>query len=173
MEVLVVYSSKTGSTKKVAEAIYEGLPYEKTLCKVEDCPDFKKYDVILIGGWADRGFIDKNAMDYIDKIKNKKVAYFITLGAYPDSEHAHSVLDKTSKAIEEHNELIGHFICQGKIDPKITEMFEKFPEGHPLAMNEERRKMHEIASRHPDSNDLINAKNTFLKILEKQSLRSF
>jgi flavodoxin len=166
MEVLVVYSSKTGSTKKVAEAIYESLPYKKTLSKVEDQPDFKNFDVILIGGWADRGTIDKKAMDYIGTIKNKKVAYFITLGAYPDSEHANSILEKTSKSIEEHNELMGHFICQGKIDSKITEMFEKFPVDHPLAMNDERRKMHQIASKHPDENDLSNAKNTFLALLE-------
>lgn len=167
MEVLVIYSSKTGNTKKVAEAIYESIPYEKTLSKVEDNPDFNDFDIILIGGWVDRGVIDKKAMDYIKNLNNKKVGYFITIGAYPDSDHAKSVLEKTSKLIQENNELIGHYICQGKIDPKLTEMFKKFPSDHPHAMNEERRKRHEIASKHPDKDDLINAKNTFLDLLEK------
>jgi len=166
VKTMIVYSSKTGNTKKVAEAIYNVMPETADIFSVDENPDYSQYDVIFLGGWVDKGLIDKKAMAYLENIKNKKIAYFITIGAYPDSNHAKDVLKRTTEMVSKENEFLGNFICHGKIDPNLRKMFESFPPDHPHAMNEERKKRHEIASKHPDEQDLLNAQKTFLEILE-------
>ncbi len=66
---------------------------------------------------------------------------------------------------EKKNEIFGHFICQGKIDPALTEKFKDLPPDHPHAMTPERKARHEEAKKHPDSNDLKKACETFSVIL--------
>lgn len=46
MKALVVYSSKTGNTKKVAEAVHGVFPHGTDLYRVEDAPSPDNYDLI-------------------------------------------------------------------------------------------------------------------------------
>ena len=53
MKLLVVYSSKTGNTKKVAMAIGETLGVEPVA--VTENPSPEDYDAIVAGFWVDKG----------------------------------------------------------------------------------------------------------------------
>ena len=149
MNILLTYSSKTGNTKKVAKAIYEILPKDSIICPIEEEPSFKDFDLILIGFWVDRGLPNANAKKFMEKINGKKIGIFGTLGAYPDSQHARDTIKRTKELLEPANEVVAEFLCQGKIDPKLTEKFKSLPSDHPHAMNEERRKRHEEAKKTP------------------------
>jgi flavodoxin len=164
MKVLIVYSSLTGNTKMVAEAIHEVFGEEADIFPVEQAPASDRYDLVAVGFWVDRGTADQKAQTYLSRLKNKKVALFATLGAYPDSEHARNSLKNAASLMEESNQLVGDFICQGKVDPKLVDNFKKLPEGHPHAMNPERVARLCEAAKHPDLADLTNAKAVFAKI---------
>ena len=165
MKSLVVYSSKTGNTQKVAQAIFEIMPQETTdLCPVEEQPSPDSYDFIILGFWADRENPDSRAQKYMKLLKNKKVALFATLGASPDSDHAKKTMQNARQLIEKDNTLIGDFICRGKIDPKITARFKNLPPDHPHALTPERLASHQEASKHPDARDLQKAQEVFRKI---------
>jgi flavodoxin len=41
MKSIIVYSSQTGNTKRLAETIYNNLSDEKMICTIEDSPDAK------------------------------------------------------------------------------------------------------------------------------------
>ncbi|MBP2630479.1 MAG: hypothetical protein H6Q70_1107 [Firmicutes bacterium] len=165
MKSLVVYSSLTGNTKMVAEAIAEELGKGVKLISVEEEPAVDGCDLVAVGFWVDRGTADQKTAKYLQTLNHAKVALFATLGANPNSEHAKKSLDNAAKLLDETNTVVGRFICQGKVDPKLIEqMNKKFPEGHPHGMNEERRARHEAASRHPDAQDLIRAKQVFAQI---------
>jgi len=166
-KTMVVYSSKTGNTKKVAEEIMKVLPGNTDIFPVEKAPDPSEYDFIAAGFWVDRGTAETKALEYFKKIENKKVAIFITLGAYPDSAHAEKVVENAKKLFGEKNEVLGHFICQGKIDPALTEKFKDLPPDHPHAMTPERKARHEEAKKHPDSKDFKNACQAFKGIMEE------
>ncbi|HOG33517.1 MAG TPA: flavodoxin family protein [Petrotogaceae bacterium] len=168
MRSLLLYSTLTGNTEKVAKAVYETMPQGTELKKASNSEEPSDYDVIVIGFWVDRGTADEKILKFVEKTRGKKVAFFFTLGAYPDSPHA----VKTAKDFEEllkknDNEVLGYFMCQGRIDPKLTEKFKDLPKDHPHAMTEERRKRHEEASKHPDENDLTAAKKVFSDIFSK------
>jgi flavodoxin len=164
MRTLIVYSSLTGNTKMVAEAIREVFGDEADIFPVEREPAADGYDLVAVGFWVDRGTADQKTQAYLRKLKNKKVALFATLGAYPDSAHARDSLANAASLLEDGNQMIGDFICQGKVDPKLVEGFENLPEGHPHAMNPERAARLREAAKHPDRADLENAKAAFVKI---------
>ena len=86
MRSLVVYSSRTGNTKRVAEAIFKILPEMKMLCPVEEAPSADGFDFIAIGFWIDRGFPDAKAQHYMKTLQGKRIGIFGTLGSYSDKE---------------------------------------------------------------------------------------
>lgn len=167
MRTLIVYSSLTGNTRKVAEAIKEAFGEDADIFPVEEKPPADGYNLIAAGFWVDRGTADKKAQEYITGLRNKKVALFATLGAYPDSEHARQSMANAVSLLDDSNQFIGSFICQGKITPKLAEQFKKLPEGHPHAMTPERAARHREAAKHPDEADLANAKRVFAEIRQK------
>jgi flavodoxin len=165
MKILVTYSSLTGNTKKVAKAINEIMPEGTDLAPVESAPAPDNYDLIALGFWVNRETADNLAQGYMEKISGKKVALFATLGAYPDSEHALKSMENASALLTPRNEVIGSFICQGKIDPALTERLKKLGPDHPHGMTPERLQRHEDAARHPNEEDFANAKRVFAEIV--------
>ena len=64
MNSIVIYSSRTGNTKQVAEAIVGVLPEGTPCVPVNEAPaDLSQYDLVFMGFWADQGNADKAAKD--------------------------------------------------------------------------------------------------------------
>ena len=71
MKSIVIYSSRTGNTKMVAEAIASALPEGTPCVTVKEVPaDLASYDVVFMGFWADQGNADKAAQAVIKEITN-------------------------------------------------------------------------------------------------------
>ena len=167
MKILVTYSSKTGNTKKLAEGIFAGLgEVDKTLLPMSEAADWEVYDLILAGYWVDKGGANTEAAEYLKQIKGKKVGLFATLAFWPDSEHAYHSILAGEALVKEHNHVIGKYICQGKIDPKMVEMFEKMPEGNPHRPTPEKRKRYAISANHPSQADIAVAAEMFRERVE-------
>lgn len=165
-KILLTYSTKTGNTKKVATAIAE-LNKNITLKDISEV-DNLDYELILVGTWIDKGTADAKALKFIESLSNKKVGFFFTLGAYPDSKHATDCENSIRELFEKNNNtVVGTYHCQGAVDPKLIEFMKKsFGPEHPHGPNPERVKRWNDASTHPDENDLINAKKAFEEILK-------
>ena len=167
MKTLITYSTKTGNTKKVAEAISKAI----TNSEIMDIADVQNldYDLIIVGTWIDKGTADAKALKFINGIKDKNTAFFFTLGAYPDSKHAQDCIDNITKLFTDNgNKVLGHYHCQGAIDPKLIEMMRtKFSPDHPHGPTPERIKRWSDASTHPDQNDLDNAYNYLKNFIER------
>lgn len=161
MKSLIVYSSKTGNTRKLAEAILSVLPAGTEIFPVEKAPDPDGYDFVAVGYWVDKGTANAEMAEYLPKVRGKKVGVFFTLGAFPDSEHARKSCDNGIALLGEACEVVAKYWCQGAIDPKLTSWMSKLPEGHPHAPNPERLRRWEEAAKHPDDADLEAAKKAF------------
>lgn len=161
MKSLIVYSSKTGNTQKVAEAILSVMPEGTDIFPVENAPDPDGYDFIAVGYWVDRGTANTEMATYLPKIRGKKVGLFFTLGAFPDSPHAQDSFNNGVSLLGEGCEVIAKFWCQGAIDPKLTEWMSKLPANHPHSPNPERIRRWQEAAKHPDAADLEAAKIAF------------
>ena len=167
MKILVTYSSKTGNTKKLAEGIFDGLGnVDKTILPMAEAKDISEYDIVLAGYWVDKGGANTEAAEYLKAIKGKKVGLFATLAFWPDSEHAYKSILAGEALVKEENHVIGKYICQGKIDPKMVELFMKMPEGNPHRPTPEKQKRYIISANHPSAADIAVAAEMFRERIE-------
>lgn len=80
MKYAICYSSRTGNTGKLAEAIRQTLP---TLdCVYCGAPHVaaNSGDVIFAGFWTDKGTCDSQMGEFLQTLENKKVFLFGTAG---------------------------------------------------------------------------------------------
>lgn len=169
---LVIYSSLTGNTKKVAEAVQSVIP-NCDIVSIDNLPEnLNEYYFTAVGYWVDRGLPDAKSKKLIRSLKNMNVALFGTLGAYPDSPHAKGCIRDSEtmlKTTGKNNNVLGSFLCLGKIDPKLMDYMGKFMgDTHPVTPERKARLME--AQTHPDNNDLENAKAVFKGFAERLGL---
>ncbi len=164
MKILIAYSSVTGNTKKLCNALYENLKdkHEVTIQTIKETKEFESYDVIVPGFWVDKGSANREAKKFIKQIKNKKIVPIGTLGAAPDSYHGQKCLKKITALIDESNETPGVFLSRGKVNPKLTAKIHKLPLPKKI-----RDQMYEasVASREPNETDFKNATEFVEQIL--------
>lgn len=167
MKKIVVYSSLTGNTKKVGEAIAAKIGCEAISFEDERAKDVSEYDFIAVGFYVDKGGPDAHFKRYVkEHVKNKNVGLFITLGAEPDGEHGEHMLQNGRDLLEGlGNKILREFICQGAIDPKLIEemkeMAAKLGPKAPHQITPEREARWKAAASHPDESDLANAQKAF------------
>ena len=114
MKVLVAYMSRTGNTKKVAEAIYDTLPQPKEIKRVEDVTSLEGYDLSFLGFPIHASGPDKKVKTFLEThVKDRSIALFITHaapeGAPPLQEWIQKFKDAALGA-----DIIGIFDCQGQ-----------------------------------------------------------
>lgn len=91
-----------GSLKPDAEAALETRS-SLTFCRITEAPDPDDFDAVIVGLWIDKGKPNKEAQEYIKTIKNKKTAFFFTLGIQTFSDRGRQTLGRpgTGKAAYE------------------------------------------------------------------------
>ena len=167
MKPVVIYSSRTGNTKKVAEAVLSGLPDGTPMIAAEDIRQVAEYDLVFMGYWVDKGTADITAQEAMAKISGKMVAIFSTSGAYPDSRPAKDSLANGASCFGEECTVLGAFICQGAVDPQLIDRAKQRPADHHHALTPERIQRWKDASTHPDGTDLDKAVAFSREVLEK------
>ncbi|WP_297022311.1 flavodoxin family protein [uncultured Dialister sp.] len=166
MKSLVLWSSRTGNTKALAEAIYDALPGEKEIGEEGRISDFSGYDMIFVGFWAFRRGADMVARRTLSSIHGKKVAIFGTAGTYPDSPAAHDYLENAAALLPDDSTCAGTFICQGRVHSfHVGKRNEHAQKVHP--MTPERLVRLQEAEKHPDGEDFKKAGAWALEIVNK------
>lgn len=156
--VLILYSSVTGNTRRVAEAL-AAASGDRLLDvrKLETPPDA---DVLALGFWVRRGQPDEFSQSVWRSLKGRSVFYFGTLGAWPSSEQARRCWEEAERLLRENgNRCLGGFLCQGRVNPRLIELSAR-KGTHPLT--EERRARLAEAARHPDASDCAAAAEAWL-----------
>ncbi len=119
MKNLVVYSSKTGNTKKLAEAIYDYLPEEKEIYQVNHAPDPSDYTFVAVGFRIENGQPDKAAQEYLKKfIDEKELFLFATHASEPESETVKRAMNM-AKELSKKAKIVGIFDCLGEVPEEV------------------------------------------------------
>ncbi len=148
MKNLVVYSSKTGNTEKLAKALYDFLPGEKEIYPVTEAPDPNDYTFVAIGFWVKNGEPDPDTQAYLKKIQeDHEVFLFATHGAKTDSEEAKKAMKKAEE-LGKKGRIVGMFHCLGEVPQDVIEQARNM--SPPPAWLAEA----EGAKGHPDSKDI-------------------
>ena len=80
MKSIVIYSSQTGRTRKIAEAIAAGLPQGTPCLPLNEMPaNIKDYDCVFFGLWEDRRGPDPEAQAVLKTLENEHIVIFATV----------------------------------------------------------------------------------------------
>lgn len=147
MKSLIVYSSKSGNTKKLAKTIGDMLPGEKVLMTMEENPETKGYDLVCAGFWFQAGKPDAQSASFLSTVKTGKLFLFATHGAANDSGHAANGMT-AAKTLASPAEIIGSFHCQGAVNAKFLEKAGTMDPPPPWIKDAP------LAKGHPDADDI-------------------
>lgn len=124
----ILFSSLTGNTRYLADALKAALPKDKCDYFGEICETLPDSEIIYLGFWTDKGVADGKALELLKKLKNKKIFLFGTAGFGGSDEYFEKILSKTKEAIEESNTVIGEYMCQGKMPQSVKDRYIKMKE---------------------------------------------
>ena len=152
MKSLIVYSTQSGNTKKLADTIFESLPGEKEISPVDEAPEAAAYDFVAVGFWLMAGKPDPKSAAYMEGLKaDQKVFLFATHGAAKGSKHAQQAM-QTARELAAGASGVGTYSCQGEGNPKGLEKVKSKPQP-PVWLDDTA-----TAVGHPDAGDLSELK---------------
>ena len=151
----IVFSSVTGNTRQLAEAIRESLPETGCdyfgLCSAEAL----KSEMLYVGFWTDKGNADEASLALLKTLKSKKIFLFGTAGFGISEAYFRRVLDNVRLSIDESNSIVGEYMCQGKMPQSVRERYValKAQPQHPANIDALIENF-DLALSHPDAADL-------------------
>lgn len=151
MSYSIVYSSRTGNTALLAQTIRDTLPASD--CVYFGVPDAKALavDTIYAGFWTDKGTCDEQVAQFLQSLNGQKVFLFGTAGFGGAPAYFEQILNRVRENLPETTELIGSYMCQGKMPAAVRARYEAMED------NPRRAAMIENFDRalsHPDAQDL-------------------
>ncbi|MBN2379939.1 flavodoxin [candidate division WOR-3 bacterium] len=162
MKVLVAYLSRTGNTRKVAEAIAGEIEVDKDVKKFNEIESLDAYNLAFIGFPIERFGPAKEAVQFLAmKAIGKKVALFITHAAPEELPHLATWMEKCRQAAME-AELLGVFNCRGDLARQVRESMLKSEDPQLRAWGEASKPMGS-----PDEARLERARAFAKEVLEK------
>ncbi len=174
MKIAIIYESKTGNTKQIANSMRyyfekdHNVIFESVDKALENNTKDKEFDLYLLGSWTNKGDCGDLMKQFCKELNDKKIAIFGTAGFGGSQDYYKSLADRFFSSLSSDNKLLGYFYCQGKMPIGIREryvsMLKVHPEDKKLEVNIEN---FDEAQSHPDNEDLDNAKIFAREILEK------
>ena len=142
---MLIYFSQTGNTQLLAQAIKKNV---------------ENSDIVYVGFWTDKGNANKEALDYLKTLHHQKIFLFGTAGFGKSDDYFKKIIDKVKESIDESNEVVGSFMCQGKMPETVLQRYLKLKEGNhaPDNINLLIDNYYE-ALKHPNNDDIENLKN--------------
>ena len=154
MTEAIIYDSLSGNTESLAKeikSIKKNAYYEKINDKLIE--ELLEYDIYYIGSPIIKGMCTDKIKRLLQKIENKKIFLFITTG-YKGEEYYESLTRRILEIIPKSNQILGIFLCQGKMQDAVKERYIKLIQEHPEDKNlKVSIENFEQAKTHPDQKD--------------------
>lgn len=153
MSYAIVYSSHTGNTALLAQTIRETLPQEDCVYFGAPDPSALTAETVYVGFWTDKGTCDASIAQFLQSLTNQKVFLFGTAGFGGAAAYFEQILNRVKENLGDSTELIGTYMCQGKMPQPVRTRYEQMEEGpRRTAMLEN----FDQALSHPNAKDLAN-----------------
>ncbi len=159
----IIYSSLTGNTKVLADAIHEALPQDE--CEYFGVSDtvIPSSELLYIGFWTDKGNADTKTLQLLSQLKNKQIFLFGTAGFGGSDVYFRKILNQVKQFVDASNVIVGEYMCQGRMPQSVRERYLKMKEApdHPANLDVLIQNF-DCALSHPDANDLEKLKEAVM-----------
>lgn len=151
MSYAIVYSSRTGNTAMLAQAVREALPQEDCRYFGAPAPQALTADTVYVGFWTDKGTCDEPTARFLQSLTDQKVFLFGTAGFGGAPAYFQQILDRVKANLAPGVQVTGTYMCQGKMPQAVRDRY--------AAMEESPRRTTMLenfdqALSHPDQEDL-------------------
>ncbi|GKG89514.1 MULTISPECIES: flavodoxin family protein BilS [Gordonibacter] len=161
MTYAIVYDSRTGNTEELARAVAGALPAQGCLAfgRVDevDAASMAQADRVYAGFWTNRGDCTDEMGELLAGLAGKEVFLFGTCGFGADETYFAGVAARAAAHLPESAQLIGTFMCQGRMPSSVRRRYE-----HTAAQNPaQAARMAQLianfdeAVAHPNDDDLV------------------
>lgn len=165
MKTSIVYSSKTGNTRQLADAIAAALPENDILYTGAPCETALAADRLFIGFWTDKGSCSSEISAFLKTVKGKQVFLFGTAGFGGDAAYFDKVLSAVKKHLDGSNTLLGSYMCQGKMPQSVRDRYVKMKASPvPIPNVDSMIENFDRAATHPDAEDLQKLKDAVAQL---------
>ena len=124
MSYAIVFSSKTGNTRLLADTLRASLPQNECTYFGAPAPEALEAETLYIGFWTDKGHADDTLTAFLQRLKGKRIFLFGTAGFGGSAPYFEKILAATRKALDGSNTVIGSFMCQGKMPVSVRQRYE-------------------------------------------------
>ena len=151
MKYAVIYQSKSGNTRLLAERIYQTIDSkDKVIFDLEQESELPSADVYFIGFGIHNHSCSIELMDLFEKLEGVRYALFITCGYTPTEQYKKTLKKNLAVWLPEDGQLLDMVICQGKVEEEQKKiMYRQMPD-----VEEKMRQMFQSGETHPDMEDL-------------------
>lgn len=160
MKYQVIYDSRTGNTKKLAERIFMCLEgEERDIKSVSEFDGTEDADFYFIGFCTNRNSCSMDIADVLEMLEGKKIALFGTCGMGNTQEYYKKIRKNVDVWMPEEYEDRGFFMCQGRMNDEIKERIALITAKMSEEVKCETWQMYDTGLSHPDTEDLKQLKN--------------
>lgn len=156
MTYSIVYSSKTGNTKMLADALHQALPADD--CLYFGAPDAQALaaERIYIGFWTDKGTCDAETAAFLAQLTQQEIFLFGTCGFGGGVAYFEQILARVRELLPESVQLVGSYVCPGKMPQSVRDRYVRIAEEEPAKRSHMQKMIFnfDCALSHPDANDL-------------------
>lgn len=140
MRCVVLYSSKGGNTRMVADALADALstdadkvtPVEVASGHEGDAVSaVAEADAVLAGFWTDKGDCAPEMAQVLSQLEGKRVFLFGTAGFGGEATYFERIVANVKTHLPESAVLIGSAMCQGKMGMAVRRRYEAALAEHP------------------------------------------
>lgn len=124
MSYAIVFSSKTGNTKLLADTLHTCLPQENCCYFGTPDPAALEADELYVGFWTDKGTADESTLDFLKQLHGKNIFLFGTAGFGGSEEYFSKILKKAERSLDSSNTVFGRYMCQGKMPLSVRQRYE-------------------------------------------------
>lgn len=152
MKYAIVYSSRTGNTRRLADVLHASLPAEDCVYFGAPAPEALAADRVYVGFWTDKGSCDETVAAFLQSLPaGKEVYLFGTAGFGGSAVYFDKILDAAAANLPAGVRVAGRFMCQGKMPQAVRTRYEAMPDSpRRQAMLDN----FDAALSHPDADDL-------------------
>lgn len=151
MKYAVVYQSKTGNTKLLAQEIFNTIEsQEKEICDIDGASEIPVADVYFVGFGIHNNSCSMDIAEAMEHIGQAKIILFTTCGYTPTDKYKEKLVKNLEVWLPEDSEYIDMFLCQGKVEPDRKQIMIS----HMPHAEDKLKHMFNMGETHPDADDL-------------------
>ena len=159
MTYAIVYSSKTGNTRLLAETLRDTLPTGDCLYFGEPGDEALRAERIYVGFWTDKGTCDADTAAFLARVTTQEVFLFGTAGFGGAPEYFDKILSAARQNLPDGATVFGIYMCQGKMPMAVRARYEQMEDSPRRQMMIEN---FDAALSHPDTADLSHLRDAVL-----------